>query len=141
MALKVHSNGKSHRCCFTIFRAIALGYLLLAVYASVAQGSAAEVVLTTSQGQFDPGYRDRNQGWWDEAEGHRPDIMNYILSDQPFYHHRNFFTFDLSLLPAGRQVASATLRLSRFSSSDSNEPVETIGWFDVSTDVAKTQHL
>ncbi len=78
---------------FTNSWRIAIGFLLVSAFASVAQDSAAEVVLTTSQGQFDPRYR--NQGWWMESDGHRADIVNYIISDQAGYHHRNFFTGEL----------------------------------------------
>jgi hypothetical protein len=116
-----------------VIRSIVLFLLIAAAAPALA---TTTFTFSTSDSPFDPGLD--NQGWYPSpgailAGG---DTDNYILGTRPSATFRNFFTFDLTALPADAQVLSATLRLTRFGSSETNEEVETIEFFDVTTDPA-----
>ncbi len=75
-----------------------------------------------------------NQGWWsDSALSGSDDNTNIVVGSDFGDDFRNFFTFDLTQLPEGTGVISATLRIRRYYSSPNNESIETLEFFDVST--------
>jgi hypothetical protein len=110
----------------------ALGLVATTPHASL----AATYTFSTSQSQFDADVD--NQGWWSNGFP-QIDTDNYLLGsleqDDIPVNYRNFFTFDLTALPAG-DIESATLRLTRYGDAAGNEATETIEFFDVSTDAA-----
>lgn len=110
--------------------------LRLVAFASFLLAPAAALALTfsTSDSQFDPGVD--NQGWWSNGFANHDHNDNYFVGSLFGAVHGNFFTFDLTALPAATNVVSATLRLTRFTNSLDNEAVEALELFDVSTDPA-----
>ena len=106
---------------------------LVVLGTAVRPAQATMLVFTTSDSPFDPGVK--NQGWWypSLSPANNDSNDNYLLGGG-YPGTRAFFTFDLSGL--NLPALSATLRLTRYSSEDSNERVETIGLFDVTTDAA-----
>ncbi len=107
---------------------------------SVATAHAAKFTFNTSDNQFTP--NSNNQGW--RSNGDFPDEPHLISDANDSYavgaylgvDLRNFFTFDLSALPANHQVTSATLEIQRryyFGDLIS----ETWKLFDVSTPAAE----
>ncbi len=92
------------------------------------------VTLSTSQSQFDSG--TDNQGWWSATSPNSDHNDNYITGGIN-NNLRCFFTFDTSQLPGGLgQLINARLDLRRYQSGQTNEAVETLEFFDVSTDAA-----
>lgn len=106
---------------------------LCLLLAPLAQG--AQITLTTSQSLL-PG-EFRNQGWW--TDGSRDNLsssnFNYLAGINAGSDYRNFFTFDLALLPDNIVVTGAELRVTRFTTNSANIS-ETYALYDVSTDPA-----
>jgi hypothetical protein len=98
---------------------------------------AALISFDTSQSPFTAGVK--NQGWWSDTRENFDTNENYFTGDSggsPGGASRSFFTFDLASLDlTGKTVSSATLELARFFYV-SDDPAETIGFFDVSTPAA-----
>jgi hypothetical protein len=78
-----------------------------------------------------------NQGWWSATAPNTNTNDNYFTGERDDGAIlRSFFTFDLSSLNlTGQTITAATLELTRFG-YESNDPGETIGFFDVSTPAA-----
>lgn len=113
------------RCsCFAI--AIALSLMLLP------SARADLFVFTTGQSQFDAG--TDNQGWWSSGASNSDTNTNYITGFIGASEFRSFFTFDVSSMTD--PAVSATLRIRREQGSGSNEAIETLEFFDVSTPAA-----
>jgi hypothetical protein len=119
----------------------ALHIAVVAVVAVVAAGSllvaepaeAATIELSTAQGPIDPG--GINQGWW-TATGPanvNPNTNYFVGKDDLGREFRDFFTFDLRLIPSDLTVVGATLRVNA-GFSTAGDLIETVGFFDVSTD-------
>lgn len=75
-----------------------------------------------------------NQGWWSDLSGNESSNSNYITGQLGSTGFRNFFSFDLSALPAGEIITTAVLKLERATGAGS--PTHTLGLFDVSTSAA-----
>jgi len=103
---------------------------------AVDAAQAGTFVFDTSTSPFTPGVK--NQGWWSNTRPNSDTNDNYYVgtlgnaNEGARVEIRNFFTFDLSGLSPREIIESATLELTRFSSSTTN-PTETLGLFDVST--------
>jgi hypothetical protein len=109
---------------------VAAGSLLVARPAE-----AATIELSTAQSQIQLGIN--NQGWW-AATGPANQSFNdnYVVGeDQLGREFRDFFTFDLRLIPSDLTVVGATLRVNA-GFSNAGDATETVGFFDVSTDAA-----
>lgn len=89
---------------------------------------------STSDGQFIAGAD--NQGWWSATLRGLDTRGNYATGrDLLVGEARSFFTFDLSTLDlTGRTITSAALQVQ--SGLASGDPIETVHFFDVSTDAA-----
>jgi hypothetical protein len=102
--------------------------------------AVTSLTFSTSDSKFNPGAD--NRGWWSDVSDNFTLNDSYAVGNCYSYETmtagscRNFFTFDLTALPSGSGVVSATLRLTRFESVGGNEAVETIELFDVATDTA-----
>lgn len=109
--------------------------VLGAVAVLAAKANATEVVLTTASSPFDQGVF--NQGWWLGDPGFNNTFNDNILTgNSSGQEHRSFYTFDLTSPElVGQQIVSATLQMQRFTVVSDN-PIEIIGFFDVSTDAA-----
>jgi hypothetical protein len=94
---------------------------------------AATIELSTALSQIDAG--NNNQGWWTAAgPANQNTNDNYFVGkDDLGREFRDFFTFDLRLVPADLTVVSATLRVNA-GFSNAGDLLETVGLFDVSTD-------
>lgn len=90
--------------------------------------SAALVTLSTSDSPFNSGIN--NQGWWSDSIAQDPGNDNYLSGFSNQVTHRGFFTFDLTNISG--VVNSATISI-RLGGQDSQDLIETIGLFDVST--------
>jgi hypothetical protein len=89
---------------------------------------------STSDGQFIEGAD--NQGWWSATLSGLDTRGNYATGrDSMVGEARSFFTFDLSTLDlTGRTITSAALQVQ--SGITLGDPIETVHFFDVSTDAA-----
>ena len=89
---------------------------------------------STSDGQFIEGAD--NQGWWSATMRGLDTRGNYATGrDLLTGEARSFFTFDLSTLElSGRTITSAALQVQ--GGNASGDPIETVHFFDVSTDAA-----
>lgn len=79
-----------------------------------------------------------SRGWWHSLFGHNSTNDNYILGrlstlEESIF--RDFFVFDFSSLPEEKVIEGATLQLTR-GDVGSDTGNETIGFFDVTTDIA-----
>jgi hypothetical protein len=118
-------------------------WLVAAAAALIAPTGALGLTSSYSTGDslfYQPGNNgpiSLNQGWWSNDLANRDSNDNYYVGHSTFTgaDHRDFFTFDLSGLPAG-EVVAATLQLRRYASNSGNEAIETLELFDVSTDAA-----
>ena len=110
-----------------------------------APAAAAPIVIETSLNPLRPGLE--NQGWWPPTLG----FSNFEESDSyptgrftPGFADtevRSFFAFHLDpALLAGRTIESAMLRITRYEARGHDAPVETIGFFDVTSDLAAVAH-
>ncbi|MGH9191291.1 MAG: hypothetical protein ACRDZ0_02310 [Acidimicrobiales bacterium] len=115
--------------------------LHIAVVAVAAAGSllvarpaeAATIELSTAQSRIDPG--TNNQGWWTATgPANLNPNDNYVVGEDDLGREfRDFFTFDLRLIPSDLTVVGATLRVNA-GFSTAGDLTETVGFFDVSTD-------
>jgi hypothetical protein len=97
---------------------------------------ATTYTFSTLDSPFDPGIA--NQGFWSDTQPNIDSNQNYMVGYaccSTFPLLRNFFSFDLTALPA-LDVISATLQLVRYGPGKGNEPLETYELFDVATDAA-----
>lgn len=76
-------------------------------------------VFHTSDSQFDPGVD--NQGWWSDAIHNEDYIDNYLVGWSAGGDHRNFFTFDVSLLRGTVLSASLVLTCYQWASPRTRE--------------------
>lgn len=104
---------------------------VLIAFAMVSNAQATTFTFNTSDSQFDPGID--NQGWWSNTYESSDGNDNYFVGTEYFSTFRDFFTFDLSSL--SENITSGRLELQRYDSNSGN-PTETLGLFDVSTDAA-----
>jgi hypothetical protein len=107
---------------------------LLLVFCFSQPSKATTHVFDTSDNQFDAGVD--NQGWWSGTRVASDTNANYAAGrDHNAHVLRNFFTFDLSSL--AETAVSVTLQVRRYNyASATNQPSQTIEFFDVSTDAA-----
>jgi len=98
---------------------------------------AATYLFNTSDSQFDAGVN--NQGYWSDIASNIDSNSNVLTgrsTAEPTA--RSFFTFDLSgfSLAAGEVIVGATFSGNTFTTQGDGLRVETLGFFDVSTDAA-----
>lgn len=100
-----------------------------------ANANAANVAVTTASSPFNQGVL--NQGWWLGDSGFNNTFNDNILTGNASgQEHRSFYTFDLASPElVGQQIISARLQMQRFVIVSDN-PIETIAFFDVSEDAA-----
>jgi hypothetical protein len=92
---------------------------------------AATVEVDTSQSRLSAGF---NQGWWSASGTPNVDTNdNYLVGVHEGVEFRDFFTFDLRLVPEALTVVAATLRVP-VGFSNAGDATETVALFDVSTD-------
>jgi hypothetical protein len=117
-----------HIAAIAVVAAIAAaGSLLVA-----GPAEAATIELSTAQSPILGGI---NQGWWTAAgpANVNPNTNYFVGEDDLGREFRDFFTFDLRLIPSDLTVVGATLRVNA-GSSTGGDLIETVGFFDVSTD-------
>lgn len=104
----------------------------------LARAAQADMITLTTNDTFVPSGLPTH-GWWAEGTGNSNTNRNYLVGTTATGtpgiggEHRNFFSFDISAILG--PITSATLVLPRGKSSPLNEATETIGLFDVTTDV------
>ena len=76
-------------------------------------------VFHTSDSQFDPGID--NEGWWSDTIHNEDYIDNYLMGWTAGGDHRNFFTFDVSLLQGMAVSASLVLTCYQWASPRPSE--------------------
>ncbi|MFQ5413162.1 MAG: hypothetical protein ACE5E6_01760 [Phycisphaerae bacterium] len=113
---------------------------LVAILGAMMTTSASADMLVLSAGDNLFSAPTLNQGWWSSGA-----VVNFDTNDNYFVGAhpgggdvRDFFTFNLSSVPVGHQVVSATLNVVRageFGGSD-NESEETLRFSGVATDAA-----
>jgi hypothetical protein len=111
---------------------IAAALVVAALLAAQAQARSSFLVvkLSTDQSEFAPG--TLNNGWWDSTGSHTIGLDNYFAGNSVLS-HRDFFTFDASLLPGCARSASLQLPIQTFASSPSTAGALYV-LHDVSTD-------
>lgn len=116
-------------------RVAAVAVVCLTGFATASE--AATYVFNTSDSQFDAGVN--NQGWW--ANGNPNNDNNssvFTGTNSSGYIYRSFFSFDLSGLSLGtnEEIVSASFSGNTHRTYGIGTEVETLGFFDVSTDAA-----
>jgi hypothetical protein len=96
---------------------VAAALVVAALLAAQARARSSSVVkLSTDQSEFAPG--TLNNGWWDNTGFHLVGLDNYFAGNSVI-RHRDFFTFDASLLPGCARSASLQVPISTFAPSPS----------------------
>ena len=103
--------------------------LALSLVLTAAATSGCQV-LTTAQGEFDPGVR--NQGYWDDGAGNYDANEDYTAEFAGHVTKRSFFTFDLS---SACEADAVALQVSRKGQYGSGSFADSISYelFDVTT--------
>jgi hypothetical protein len=125
------------------FRALTAAAIALSIGAVSTPASADTIRLSTAASPFSPGVL--NQGWWSDRLANtdaNPSYTTGVLGDGTVraFEFRSFFTFNLQPIDFTTQRVTGASLIVAGGEYDSNEAVETLGLFGVSTPAAALNH-